>query len=230
MIQETADLPFDNSTYGIDISQYNNYTSYDQIVNTMHHDRKLGAVFMRGSKAANYTDPTYLFNAAAFSTYPDVEFRATYHHHVTSVSGREQAEYVAQMLAANPYFIRQTDYYVIDVEDDDASVSKEQYAHNIIEFIATMESYHYTNSMIYVTANFWNDHVGEEAYGLFNKTKLWLARWGDNNGEIPEGEKWYTELPNGAEKASVWQFTSRGNIDGMDGDCDLDLISKDLLN
>lgn len=47
---------------------------------------------------------------------------------------------------------------------------------------------------------------------------IWMPHWGDNNGEIPPAERapeYYCDL---------WQYTSKGHVDGIQTDADLNII------
>lgn len=52
---------------------------------------------------------------------------------------------------------------------------------------------------------------------LKSKYKLWIARYGKNNGNLDMSYK-----PNKGEYA--WQYSSRGRVNGINGDVDLDVI------
>ena len=53
---------------------------------------------------------------------------------------------------------------------------------------------------------------------LKNKFKFWIARYGKNNGELMEMYK-----PKG-RNIIAWQYTSKGHVDGIDGDVDRDVL------
>ena len=67
---------------------------------------------------------------------------------------------------------------------------------------------------IYTNLNWWNNYIDDS---LKKKYQFWIARYGKNTGKIDE-----TYRPNVGEK--IWQFTSKGKVNGIVGDVDLDVM------
>lgn len=76
---------------------------------------------------------------------------------------------------------------------------------------------------IYTNAWYWRRHMLLADVAEFGA--LWLAQWGTNPvvgvAGLPELGDW--PRPLGLPTPSVWQFTSRGRVDGMDVDLNLAL-------
>jgi GH25 family lysozyme M1 (1,4-beta-N-acetylmuramidase) len=71
--------------------------------------------------------------------------------------------------------------------------------------------------IIYTTTSWWRTCTGDSA--AFGDSPLWLARWGDDPGELPKG--W--------EKYTFWQSAEKGTLAGGQnafngGDADLDAM------
>ncbi len=67
---------------------------------------------------------------------------------------------------------------------------------------------------IYCNLNWYNNVLDSE---LKSKYKIWLARYGKNTGILDLSYK-----PNKGE--FVWQYSSRGRVNGIKGDVDLDVM------
>ena len=74
---------------------------------------------------------------------------------------------------------------------------------------------------IYTSAWYWRRHMLFASVSEFGA--LWLAQWGANPvvdvSALPELGDW--PRPLGFPEPTVWQFTSRGRVDGVDVDLDL---------
>ena len=73
--------------------------------------------------------------------------------------------------------------------------------------------------MIYTTASFWRDRLGNTTWFAANGYRvLWIAHWGVDSPRVPaadwNGHGW-----------TFWQRTNRGRIPGIDGYVDIDLFN-----
>jgi GH25 family lysozyme M1 (1,4-beta-N-acetylmuramidase) len=66
---------------------------------------------------------------------------------------------------------------------------------------------------IYTAASWWNDCTGGN--GSFAKDPLWIASYDTSSPSLPSGWPSWT----------LWQFTSSGNIPGINGDVDVSYFS-----
>lgn len=67
---------------------------------------------------------------------------------------------------------------------------------------------------IYCSLDWFNKVIDSE---LKSKYKIWIARYGKNDGQLDESYK-----PNKGEFA--WQYTSKGRVNGINGDVDMDVM------
>ena len=223
------DFPFTSDSFGIDVSSYQPNTDWNRAVNSQFQNRKLEFVFIKATEGTGYTSGTYMQDSAGVSQYPQIKVKGAYHFFRTSSSGKDQANYLMSVLNQDPHFNKATDYYVIYTEVNSSPTwGQQDFAANLNMFIDTMQAAGYQNPIIYTGYYFWNDNVGQSGSGIWNRAKLWLANYGYNDGNIPQGDKWYTLLPPGATKAHIWQFTSKGVVDGTSGNVDMDLIRSDF--
>ena len=66
---------------------------------------------------------------------------------------------------------------------------------------------------IYCNVNWYNNYIDKS---LKQKYKFWIARYGKNDGTLKEQYK-----PNIGEV--MWQYTSKGKVDGIPGYVDMDV-------
>lgn len=68
---------------------------------------------------------------------------------------------------------------------------------------------------IYCNTTWYNDYISQY---LKDKFSFWIARYGKNTGQIDEKYK-----PTG-KNIIAWQYTSKGHVDGINGDVDRDVL------
>ena len=49
---------------------------------------------------------------------------------------------------------------------------------------------------------------------------MWIPHWGSNNGQIPTEDRFKPNYPH-----DLWQYTSKGRVDGIDGNVDLSVLT-----
>ena len=214
---------FSSEYYAIDISHHNTCEDWEKALEFKFEGRTLAGCFMKATEGVSFKDPKYLTYSQHCQDSPQITIKGAYHFYRTNHPGEKQAEHMAEVLKADENFDMKSRYYIIDLESNDASISKNEFAQNITDFIAVMVDQGFSKPMIYTTQIFWDDNVGDEGAHIWNDVDLWVARYGKNNGSVPE-EKFYPKLPKGAQRFDFWQFTDKGRIDGFSGDIDLDLI------
>jgi len=70
------------------------------------------------------------------------------------------------------------------------------------------------NVGIYCNKNWYDNHI---PWDIKQICRFWVARYGKNTGQLDEYYK-----PNG-KGVVMWQFTSKGKVDGIEGDVDLNV-------
>ena len=91
-------------------------------------------------------------------------------------------------------------------------VEESKIEHHIEEtipaFINYMNSRGY-NAGVYCTVSWFDDY-----FKPIDCSYFWLASWGSDDGEPHTKPQW----------CDIWQYTSRGNVDGISGYTDLDIL------
>lgn len=104
----------------------------------------------------------------------------------------------------------------LDMEDqilrgmDKSSLTK------IIDAEAKIFKDHGYNVGIYCNVDWYNNVL--DGRGLARKYPFWIAKYGKNTGEYKDR----TDAPK--DIAQIWQYTSRGSVDGISGNVDMNLM------
>ena len=230
LMMAVSSIPFADKSYAIDVSHWNTVQDWNKVLNYNFDGRKIAGVFMKATEGTGYVDPTFNTWMNRVSQSSQIKVRGAYHFFRTDSTGKAQAEHFAKTVEANGHFNKANDFYVLDVESysGQKAVTKAAYAQGILEFIDTLAAKGYKRPVVYVGKYYWDSNIGTAGADIWKKAKLWLPRYGANDGHVPSSDKYYKELPVGATKASFWQFTSNGKIDGVSGGLDLDLIGDDI--
>ena len=100
-----------------------------------------------------------------------------------------------------------------DIEDKEQLKLNDRQRTDIVKaFCQEIENAGYY-TMIYCNLNWWNNYLYKEE--LENKYDLWLAQW---------------QIGNPSVKCGIWQYSSTGHIDGINGNADLNIAYKDYPN
>ena len=101
----------------------------------------------------------------------------------------------------------------LDLEDkSQVSLGKQQIAQIATAFLDYCQAKGYGVG-IYCNLSWWNNYIDDS---LKKKYQFWIARYGKNTGKIDPQYK-----PNVGEV--IWQFTSKGKVDGVSGYVDLNV-------
>ena len=102
---------------------------------------------------------------------------------------------------------------IIDVEDkEQLKLNNRQRTDIIKAFCSEIEKHGYY-AMFYCNLNWLNNYLYKDE--LLPKYDLWLAQWGVDDPSVSCG---------------IWQYSSTGKIDGIDGNVDLNISYKDYCS
>lgn len=103
-------------------------------------------------------------------------------------------------------------FYVLDAEED--KITNEA----IVAFANELRNQGIKKIGCYVAHHKYKDYKFDSAIDLFDF--IWIPRYGNNDGTIENSIK-------PAYKCDLWQFTSKGKVDGISGDADMNAITGD---
>lgn len=104
----------------------------------------------------------------------------------------------------------------LDMEDDSIRNIGKAALTLLIDTMADLLKGHGYRVGIYCNRD-WYDNV-LDSRELSKRYNFWIAKYGKNNGE------WRGRSDSPCDIAAAWQYTSKGKVDGIQGDVDLDLI------
>ena len=103
-------------------------------------------------------------------------------------------------------------YY--DIEDNSM-----RYINDVVrEFVDTIKAAGY-DAGIYCNMNWARNKID---LSKFQDCSIWIAMYGSNNGQIPNNRP--------SIDYNVWQYTSRGIVDGINGYVDMNIANDDYLS
>lgn len=71
---------------------------------------------------------------------------------------------------------------------------------------------------IYASESWWNSYVKKVCGDRYTK---WIAKYGTNNGKAQNKPNVY--------RTDIWQYSSKGKVDGISGYCDVNIVYRDLV-
>ena len=112
-------------------------------------------------------------------------------------------------------------FYDLEHEDKEKNIYLGEYAIEMgNKFIEIMENNGYEVG-IYSGQKWFDTYIKDN----FNNYPLWVARYGPDDGE----KHIKPEVPNDG-KIDIWQYTSKGKIDGINGNVDLNVCYREIVS
>ena len=186
----------DNHLHGIDVSHYQGRIDWQQVARSP----KAGYVYLKASEGASYQDDTYAYNLS--------EARrnglkvGSYHFFRPGVAAEVQFRNFMSMVD-----VRQQDILpVIDVEVA-SGASALMFHARLQELLRLVAQQFGRNPIIYTGTNFYNKHF--HANAAYRDYPFFIAAYTDVEPEL-----------NGNDDYIMWQYTGRGEMQGIRGDVD----------
>ncbi len=198
---------------GIDVSKWQG------LINWVSVDVKWAVA--RASLGHTYIDSQYRNNSRGMRDHGIL--RGAYHVLTPNMGTADEIRNFESALNKGP----DPDFLVLDVELDKGQ-SNQVIRTRVYDMLIEMENLGYKNKVfIYTAAWFWNPHLGGNALSsadykpLPKDWVLWLADYGANDGTLPAR---MPILPIGWDEWYVWQYTSKGKVEGIDASVDLNIM------
>ena len=171
---------------------------------------------MRCTVGDYYFDPTFEFNFDGAKAVGILPF--PYHVLRTDKSDEGQARWFVEHLGGRKIWMAVIDCEVVTSGD-----------RGRVLYYVMRDIERKTNAMttIYTNANFFNTYMPDGFGGRsFKDSVLWVASYGRNDGNRPPSPP-YPRIPDIWDTWGAWQYTSRGRMDGIEGNVDLDAMKND---
>ena len=186
-----------NYINGIDVSNHNGSINWDKVAADKNG---VSFVYIKSTEGATYTDPRFVENAKG-ATAAGLHVGAYHYFRMTS-STHEQFKNFKRALDSVPFDL----IPMVDVETRDKKPVA-VFRDSLAVFIKLLENEYGIHPAIYGTNRSYNELCGNH-FDL--KYPLYIGRYG-SNAPIVSGKSHYT----------VWQYSEKGRIDGIEKDVDL---------
>lgn len=196
-----------NRLRGVDVSDWQPNIDWTQVAAAGIH-----FAYAKATEGVDGTQDTFIANHDGCKA-AGIPFGA-YHFFRPYLDGAQQAE----------HFLSTIDGYqgqllpMVDVEVTD-SLPADAIARQLSAFLTTLEkTLDGKRAIIYASYGFWNSSMGGS--DAFSGHPFWIAEY--NSDANPT-------LPNGFRKWVLWQYADDGNIAGIPGNVDRDLLNGNNL-
>ncbi len=195
----------DRSVFGIDISHYNPVKNWTRFAET----KMIKFAFTKATEGKSYLDSTFdqywaELNKAGIAT-------GAYHFYRLDHTVHENFANVKKHLLDRVKFSKEH-LFAVDFESNYSHRKPVDVAKDLYSFLQMVEHELGFKPWIYTYALFWKEHIAEQHKNYpFHQYPLWIAHYGPDNPNIPI-DTW--------PDYHIWQFTSSGHVDGIEGRVD----------
>lgn len=162
--------------------------------------------FIKATEGIGFIDPKFHENWQALQT--QGINRGAYHFFRAGDDAEQQARHFLDTVI-NTGFNNKELSLVLDIEVND-NVDSNTLIQQVSNCLNIIENKIHEKPIIYTNHAFWDAHMN----GDFGEYPLWIADWN------PRREP---RLPQGWNTWTYWQISSKGRIDGILGDVDIDI-------
>ncbi|AXI83442.1 muramidase [Xylella taiwanensis] len=199
---------------GIDISHWNGDIDFIKVKGA-----NIDYVFIKATEGATYHDPLYVKNRSGALS---AGMKAGTYHYFRALSSTPEAQKdnIVNVLTKNG-FNSSHEYLALSVARVGNEEAKpEVIADNLYKLLLLLGKEYIIGDrkpLIYCSKGFWDESVAGDRHN-FSEYPLWVANWDVDEPKIPQtwskaGKTW-----------SVWQYSSKGSIPGINGDVLLDNV------
>lgn len=202
-------------TYGVDISTFNKSIDYNK------SKENISFAIIRAGYGVSYLpdkQKDVLFEQH-YQGYKNtgLPVGAYYYQYADAVGeGKKEAENCLRYIEGKSFELP----IFYDVEDGSLNgLSKETLTAIVKEFCETIKAAGYTPG-VYANKNWLNTKLNVEELKDYI---IWAAVYGKNDGKVPTDSVKY------AGKHDIWQYTSRGYVEGINGRVDKNIMYADIV-
>lgn len=191
--------------HGIDISKWQGRPDWDRLA-AAHRAGTLDFVILRAGYGANTIDPTFEANYAA-ATARGIPLGAYWYAYWQQATPAQEA--AAFLAAVQGKTLQYGIWYDVEYEKSITSLGKAKRTYKVLQALAVLAaSGRYCG--LYASTDMVNNRL---EYDRLRAYDIWVAQY---------GSKCTCKLPYG-----LWQYSSTGKADGIDGNVDQDRAYKD---
>lgn len=203
---------------GIDVSHWQGEIDYNQMVESNKVDFMIARIGWYSTSSEKLVVDSQFERNYKEARSRNIPLGAYVYSYATSVEeSKKEAEAVVKYLKET----NQTNYELpifYDLENDNQiSLGKETLNQMAITFCETLKNAGYKVGVY--SYSYWFDNYMDLSK-LPNDYALWVAQYDKNDGKLP------SDLDKYAETHDIWQYTSTGKVDGIQGDVDMNICYK----
>lgn len=189
----------DFEVHGIDVSHHQKYINWNNV-----KAESIDFVFMKATEGKHFRDPMFTYNWQ--SAKEQNIARGAYHFYRPSVYSHIQAAHFIRTVQLSPGDLPP----VLDLEKSD-NRSKAIIIKGVRNWLNIIESHYGVKPIIYVNKDWYRKYIA----GNFDDYVVWIAAYTTYpRPRLSDGKQW-----------DFWQYTDRGQIDGINGKVDLNVFS-----
>jgi lysozyme len=203
-------------TYGIDVSKYQKTIDWQQVINDTA-EGKITFVIHKATEGATYLDPNFKKNFADSKSF---KLKTGAYHFFKQQ--RKAADQAKQFIKNVP--LDADDFPpVLDIEPGcakckDVELPLKTLIKGLQTWVEIIEKHYGKRVIIYTTERYYSRYLK----GSFPNNTFWIAKY---NQTPPET----LLLPNTEpERATIWQYTHKGKVNGIEGFVDLNFTAEDV--
>jgi lysozyme len=190
------------SEIGIDVSRYQNNIDWKKVVKDDDH---VTFVFIKATQGTNYSKVSYFHENVSQASSVGLKVGA-YHYYDSTLKPLDQAKYFYQEIKKEEPYLNYP--LVLDLEENQLKLSKKQLTDDALTFLNFFKSKGY-QILLYTGDYFLDSNLDEDRLKDY---LFWVARYG--------------KTPN--NKADIHQFSDSGDIDGINGNVDMNITNLNL--
>lgn len=196
-------IPNGYQVHGIDVSHYQKNINWELVKKMRDQGVKLQFAIIKCTEGTQTKDANYSANIKSAKKF-GIKYGA-YHYFSANKSGQEQAEFFIKHAR-----IREGNILpVIDIEET-KNISNETLQKELKICLDVLENTYNKKPIIYSNVDFYEKHLGK----AFDKYPYWAAHYNTNKPRT--GRDW-----------DLWQHSDRGNVNGIDGYVDFNVLKGD---
>ncbi|MEA3447754.1 MAG: GH25 family lysozyme [Bacteroidota bacterium] len=192
------------SVYGLDVSEYQDVIVWKKLTNHNH----INFAFIRATAGKNHKDKQFDYNW--HKTKKHGIAHGAYHYYRPNENSFKQASNFIQCVELNPGDLPP----VLDIEDYSKVQSFQNLKIGLLRWLKTVEKHYGVKPIVYTYYKYYIMHFQND--NRFNGYAFWLARYGHYITPEKPGKNWL-----------FWQFTEKGNIEGIRGNVDFNVFYDD---
>ena len=209
VVTEKTVKPKQTHIKGVDVSHYQGKIDWTKLI-----DEQCYFAYAQATDGITFFDPMFSVNWTAMKA--NGIYRGAYHFFQPEDDPIKQAD--SFIKAVKTLEINDLPP-MLDLEIMENGISKEDYQQNVLKWLTYVEEKLGKKPFVYTNPSFANNHLNDK---IFSNYILWIAEYGVDAPKVPNA--W-------VDKGwAIWQFNSKGKLNGINGHVDMDTFKGDLAD